>query len=164
MDTPPIHERHAARVLLLDGDDRLLLFRCQEPGAERSFWITPGGGLEDGETHTQAACRELREETGLAVNAITLGACVWQRTHTFPWLGKTYRQHERFYLMRCDGHAVDPACQTREELMVLTESRWWSAEAIRTARDESFAPRGLGDWLGRLLREGEPESPWDVGV
>ncbi|XAL99996.1 NUDIX domain-containing protein [Phycisphaeraceae bacterium D3-23] len=159
---PPTIERHAARVLLLDPDDRLLLFRCQEPGAGRSFWITPGGGLEGGETHEQAARRELKEETGLDCTA--LGPCVWKRTHTFPWLKQTFRQHERFYLLRCDGHAVDPAQQTREELMVLAESRWWHANEIAQATREHFAPSGLSRWLLRLLREGAPGEPWDVGV
>ena len=31
-------------VALIDPDGRVLLFRCQEPGAVRAFWITPGGG------------------------------------------------------------------------------------------------------------------------
>jgi len=164
-DTPPTPiDRHAARVLLVDRDDRLLLFRCQEPGADRAFWITPGGGLENSETHEQAAQRELREETGLRVAHCELGPCVWHRVHTFPWLDKVYRQHERFFLLRCDRHDVDPAEHTREELMVLTESRWWSARAIGEATGEQFAPREIAVWLAKLLREGAPDSPWDVGV
>ena len=31
----------------------------------RSFWATPGGGLEDGERFEQAACREASEELGV---------------------------------------------------------------------------------------------------
>jgi len=156
-----IIDRHAARVVLLDREDRVLLFRIQEPGADRAFWITPGGGLEDGENHEQAARRELYEETGLC--GVPIGPCVWTRTHTFPWLGRTYRQHERFFLVRVDGHAVDAQAQTDEEKAVLTQHRWWSARTIRQAGDQRFAPRRLGACLEALLAH-VPPTPIDVGA
>ena len=65
--------RPAARVLLLDAKDRLLLFRWKPP----NVWITPGGGLEVRETYEKAALRELWEETGLA--GVALGPWVWSR-------------------------------------------------------------------------------------
>lgn len=156
-----IIDRHAARVVLLDREDRVLLFRCQEPGTNRSFWITPGGGLEPGETHEQAALRELQEETGLT--GVELGPCVWTRSHTFPWLGRTYRQHERFFLLRVASHTVDPASHTDEELEVLIEHRWWSVEQLMEAAHESFAPRRIAGWMEQLLEHGGAAEPVDVG-
>ena len=157
-----IIDRHAARVLLLDRHDRLLLFRCQEPGAGRAFWITPGGGLEAGETHEQAAVRELYEETGLS--GVGVGPCVWTRTHTFPWLGTMYRQHERFFLVQVEQHDVDPAAHTEEEQSALTAHQWWTVEEIVQATDQAFAPRLIGGWLKRMLEEGPPSQPIDVGA
>ena len=68
-------DREAARVLLLDGSDRLLLFRgCDPADRDRGqWWFTPGGGLDPGETYEQGARREVLEETGLS--QFDLGAC-----------------------------------------------------------------------------------------
>lgn len=46
-------------------NDRVLMVRLERPG--RSFWVLPGGAIEDGETPEEAAVREVREETGLDV-------------------------------------------------------------------------------------------------
>ena len=45
--TAPI-DRRAARVLLLDAQDRLLLFLGRDPAnaARGQWWFTPGGGLD----------------------------------------------------------------------------------------------------------------------
>ncbi|MEM9019656.1 MAG: NUDIX domain-containing protein [Planctomycetota bacterium] len=161
-DRSKIIQRQAARVVLLDSQDRVLLLRCQEPGADRAFWITPGGGLEGGETHEKAAVRELREETGM-VDA-ELGPCIWTREHTFPWLNRTYCQRERFFLVRCDGHEVCADQRTEEERIVLTEHRWWSPPELAAAKDEHFAPRSIADLLMRLIREPLPDQPIDVGA
>jgi ADP-ribose pyrophosphatase YjhB (NUDIX family) len=50
-------ERVAARVVLLDRAGRVLLFRGCDPWqpAAGIWWITPGGGVEPGESLEQAA-------------------------------------------------------------------------------------------------------------
>ena len=40
--------RPAARVLLLDPDDRVLLVRLLAEDGKRSWWTTPGGGVLPG--------------------------------------------------------------------------------------------------------------------
>jgi 8-oxo-dGTP diphosphatase len=59
VDRPLDHRRDANRVLLI---------RRGEPPL-RGEWSLPGGVLECGETLREAAIREAREETGLAVEA-----------------------------------------------------------------------------------------------
>ena len=64
--------REAARVLLLDEQGRLLLWRVEDPNIDiASLWITVGGGLEPGESFEEAALRELAEETGLDLVEVT---------------------------------------------------------------------------------------------
>ena len=46
-----VTDRRAARVLLVDAADRVLLFAGSDPlrPGDGSWWFTPGGGLDDGE-------------------------------------------------------------------------------------------------------------------
>ena len=101
--------RHSVRVLLLDDDDRLLLFRGDDPDTGAPFWFPAGGGLEDGEDVLTAAARELAEETGLV--DIPLGPEVWRRRHVFTWRGVEWDQRERWFMARVrhfepDGRAM----------------------------------------------------------
>ena len=49
---------------LLRWNGRILLCRQEKPGKE--YWLLPGGGIDGGESLTEALRRELREELGLA--------------------------------------------------------------------------------------------------
>ena len=64
MSTSARNQRPAARILLLDPDGRILLFRF-DAGDRPAFWATPGGALDPDEDYPACARRELREETGL---------------------------------------------------------------------------------------------------
>jgi len=55
-------------AVIKDGQGRLLLIkRGHPPGA--GLWSLPGGRIEPGETDAEALVREMREETGLVVEA-----------------------------------------------------------------------------------------------
>src|SRR5207248_1783758 len=47
--------RAASRIVLLDPEDRVLLFRLVDVPTGRWWWFTSGGGLDPGETHEAAA-------------------------------------------------------------------------------------------------------------
>ena len=52
--------------MILEPEGRLLLFRYHD-GYGDPFWSTVGGELKKGEDYSQAAARELEEETGFNV-------------------------------------------------------------------------------------------------
>jgi 8-oxo-dGTP pyrophosphatase MutT (NUDIX family) len=151
--------REAARVLLLDGSDRALLI-AHLPGDGRRVWTAPGGGLDPGETHEQAAARELQEELGITP---PLGDCVWTRTARFAFRGIWLEQSERWFLVRVDG----PDTPDVEDLpladLATETARWWSLDELLTT-DAVLAPRALAQHLGDLLRDGPPAEPVDVGA
>jgi 8-oxo-dGTP pyrophosphatase MutT (NUDIX family) len=146
--------RHASRVLLLDPDNRLLLLRVQLE--DRTLWVAPGGGLEDGEDFVAAALREVREETGASVD---LGPIVWLRRHVFDMPGCTLDQSERYFVARASTTKVAP---TRQDEYV-SGYRWWSLHELAACND-TFAPRSLTQLLPRILDGSYPNPPIDVGV
>lgn len=160
-DTPAPPIRYAARVLVLDRDERLLLFRFVDPVSGAAFWITPGGGLDSGETYEDAARRELFEETGLDVGN-QLGPCVWTRTVDIRYGHKAFRQHERYFVLRVEQPVVCTEGMLDYEVDELAEHRWWAPSQI-TAHSERFAPQQLGSLLQAILDDGAPTTPIDVG-
>jgi ADP-ribose pyrophosphatase YjhB (NUDIX family) len=154
--------REAARALVLDPDDRVLLVRFVHPNTGDEFWATPGGGLDPGEDLETGLRRELREETGL--DEIELGPVVWTRREEFEWEDRLLDQAERIVLVRAPR--FDPAPQLSPEQLRtegVHELRWWTLDALERS-GAVFYPTRLAHFLGRLLEDGPPAAPIDVGV
>ena len=157
LENIPTGARPAARIILIDGRDRILFCRGEEPETGRSFWVMPGGGLEPGETFEQAVIREAHEETGLI---ITPGPCVWHRHHRHEWNGKIFDQFEKFFVAR-----VPPSSHVSGGTpdSYIKEYRWWTLEEI-AASSETFAPRRAADLLHPLVLGHLVDAPFDCGV
>jgi 8-oxo-dGTP pyrophosphatase MutT (NUDIX family) len=159
MTTTPVR-RESARVVLIDEHDRVLLFRgCDPDRPETTFWFTPGGGIDPGETPRECAVRELREETGLA--DVELGPLVWRRRAVFTFQGRRIDQREAFFLARCRSFAVDTAGFSELERLSTFEHRWWTVEEMHAERIV-VGPADLPDRVAELLREGPPAVPVEV--
>ncbi len=148
-------DRRAARVLLVDAADRVLLFHGCDPADDTagSWWFTPGGGLDPGESPAEGAARELAEETGLRVAPDALGAPVHARVATFRFAGGDYRQSEDFFLLRVEAHDVDTSGFNDLEVSAVLGHRWWTAEDLRRTVEtgsERVYPRELPDLLDRV--------------
>ena len=152
--------RPAARVIVVDEDERVLLVRFDLP-AEPTTWATVGGGIEPGETPEEAARRELLEEAGL--DGVELDRPVWVRTHVFERPLRWDGQSEIYFLVRTPAFEPRPT-HTWKQLNAegVTAIRWWTLEELDSA-DTLFAPRRLPELLRALLRDGPPAEPIEIG-
>ena len=154
--------RYAARAIVIDEAGRTLLFRVDVPGPSTRFvWITPGGGIDEGELEPDCVRREVFEETGLT--EFELGPCVWFRDQTFPWGNAMIRQVESYYVVRTAAFEVNIAGQEELERGYLTGHRWFTLEELRT-HDEPLAPANFAELLEPLLRGEYPAEPLIVGA
>ena len=146
--TPPA-PRQAGRAILLDGSGRVLLIHFAMPRGDDvySFWATPGGGLEPGESALAAAKREVQEELGLG---LALHGPVHTAVGIFEYDGVMVENTDTFFLGRCD---VTPALQgaTDNERAALLAVRWWTPEEIENTGEDVY-PRDLAEVARRLKR------------
>ncbi|MER8187428.1 NUDIX domain-containing protein [Kitasatospora sp. NPDC094015] len=150
-------KRRAVRVLLLDGQGRILLLHGLDPAVPGvSWWITPGGGVEPGENLRQAALRELAEE--LEPVEVELGALVAYGTTAFSYQGQEFEQEQWFYLARSSRTDVGPARSGAPEHARLLGLRWWSLAELRVT-GETVYPVGLVGLLERIATGGPPVQP-----
>jgi ADP-ribose pyrophosphatase YjhB (NUDIX family) len=138
--------RPAARILLVDGEGRALLFRFVPPD-RLPFWCTPGGAVDPGESYEAAAVRELREETGLMLEC---GEQVARRDAEFVTIeGVPVSADERYFLVHTEDTHVATEGHTALEQAVMREWRWFDAAAL-AGLGEPFFPEDLPEMLAEL--------------
>ena len=139
-------QRPAARILLLDADDRVLLFRI-DAGDRPPFWATPGGAVDPGESYEEAARRELFEETGLHADP---GPEVLRRVVEFVTLEDVaVVADERYFLVRTEATDIDTTAHTELERRVMQTHRWLSRGEL-AAWPETIFPEDLAEMLATL--------------
>lgn len=127
--------RRAARLLVLDPEDRLLLFRFHVAGRS-PFWAAVGGECDPDEPFELAARRELFEETGLSADP---GSEFAARSYDFTSLeGEDVTADERFFQVRVTQTRIDTAGHTELERAVIQQHRW-------------FTRAELADWPERIF-------------
>jgi len=116
-----------AGAVIRDERGRVLLLR--HVFRRGSGWGIPGGFLARGEQPDEAVRRELREETGLALEEVELA---FVRTLALP--------HQVEIIFRCRMRAA--ALEGREDSLEIDRAEWFERDAL---------PEGIGDDQRRLI-------------
>lgn len=157
-------ERDAVRLVVLDADDRILLFHVRDATypEQGASWELPGGGIDPGETYVDTAIRELHEETGLRVTPEQVGEPHWRRDVTFRLHGERRLQHEQVLTVRLPSRQpkIDGAQRVGFEDEDFFGFRWWSVEDIAGSA-ERFYPGRLPALLQRFLAGEEIDEPFE---
>ncbi len=156
----PGQHRETARIVLLNPENEVFLLNTHFDPEVRlpPRWITPGGGIDAGETVLDAAIRELREETGLLVSPEQLGEQIWQTDGRWNW-GDGQNHHtyvDYFFQLKLEelglsSWTLDDSGWTDDERRDVLEHRWWNLAELNDS-GEQVGPHGLAEFLqGHLL-------------
>ncbi|WP_183094412.1 NUDIX hydrolase [Nocardioides stalactiti] len=138
----PIH-RVAVRLLPVSPEGRVLLLQGQDPAHPGDLhWVSVGGAVDPGETHEEAAVRELHEETGIDREVADLVGPIGTGVHPFSWAGTDYVSHSTFYAIPVAADAtvhfegLEPG-----EVGNILQAAWWTPaelEADGTAASDDM--------------------------
>lgn len=149
--------RDAVRVIVLDPDDRTLLFRVKDvDGGPQQWWETPGGGMRPGETPMGTALREVAEEVGTPHGPVVdLDHVITRET---SYRGTQVARVERTMATRLERAEVSTTGWTASEQRDHVGWEWCTRHDL-AALAEPIVPADLEPLLDRALAALPPREP-----
>lgn len=148
----PAHRR-VSRVILLDQHDHIFLLLTASPLLQTPVvrWITPGGGLEEHESHSEGAIRELYEETGLAVESLH-GPVFTLHGESRFYDGHVQTTYSEYFVVRTERFDPDTSNWMENEYVDITGLNWFSRDEI-SGLAEGYWPPNLLELYDRAITE-----------
>ena len=135
------------RVIIENDEEKILMVKQEHP--ERTVWMVPGGGIEEGETAAEAVVREMKEETGLDV---TVGPMIFHIEEVSEKRGQRFVNFFMATVAGGDMHlGMDPEFDAEHQ--VLKELKFLSREEIQAL--PHVYPEFLRDEVWELLDAGK---------
>ncbi|NUS06010.1 MAG: NUDIX hydrolase [Nonomuraea sp.] len=134
---PPADRTTSAFAFVSDDTGRTLLTCVDVRG-----WDVPGGHVEPGESATEAAARELQEETGLLLEPSALSVFAWQRVELLGPAPAGYRYGSLSYMAMFRARLAGPGGVTSPPAgSESTAAEWLSRARIRElCADRTWLP------------------------
>ena len=159
----PVRRRATVRLLVLDAAGDVLLYEDSDQGLTppATWWSTPGGGIDPGESERDAAARELFEETGLRVAVSDFIGPIARRRVVHGYSDSVVEQYDVFYAVRTTRFEPDPGALTPEEQVTMQRWHWWSVAELR-ATTQRVWPSAVADLVAHQvahLAQRGPDAP-----
>ena len=149
--------RKSSRLLVINENRQILLFQfthTDDALAGQSYWATVGGGLEEGETFEQAACRELYEELGVVRREVGTHVATRNFEMMLP-SAEVVISDERLFIVFIKNEEVNTANWSEHEKLVISKSRWWTFDELSQTKEIVYPnniPKILIDSLPEIFR------------
>lgn len=128
-----VRHRICARVLPVNAAGEVLLLHGWDPAVpDAPYWFSVGGATDPGESLVDAAVREMREETGIAIQPAQLSDPIGREDAEFDWGVWRLVQDQTYFALALDH---DPALVRFDglepiERTSIDAAAWWTPDAL----------------------------------